>query len=131
MIWIAHNRTQKETNKCTQYYWIDEEKLMVKAFPSLRGYITGPFFINREINFVEKDNMLILSPKWLRIAHSVMFGTRTRYNFSFACKMIYYSVFESILIWWKRPELVFGTKARFSFLSHVKWYATHARPTKL
>ena len=130
MIWIAHNRTQKETNKCTQCYWIDEEKLMVKAFPSLRGYITGPFFINREINFVEKDNMLILSPKWLLISHSVS-CTRTRYNFSFACKMIYYSVFESILIWWKRPELVFGTKARFSFLSHVKWYATHARPTKL
>ena len=70
MIWIAHNRTQKETNKCTQYYWIDEEKLMVKAFPSLHGYISGSFFITRELNFVEKDKMLILSLKWIRIAHS-------------------------------------------------------------
>ena len=128
MIWIAHNRTQKETNKCTQYYWIDVENLLVKAFLSLHGYISGSFFITREINFEGKDNLLILSPKWIRIAHS---DTRTRYNFSFAWKMIYYSVCNRF--WYDKNALNSCLVQRLGlvFLSHVKWYATHARPTKL
>ena len=79
---------------------------MVKAFPSLHGYISGSFFITREINFVEKDNLLILSPKGIRIAHSESYVNPAR---------------NSCLV----------QRLNTFFLSHVKWYATHARPTKL
>ena len=53
---------------------------MVKAFPSLHGYISGSFFITREINFGEKDNLLILSPKGIRIAHGESYENSAKYK---------------------------------------------------
>ena len=138
MIWIAHNRTQNETKKCTHYYWIDEEKLMVKAFPSLHGYISGSFFITREIDFVEKDNMLIPSPKWIRIDHSA-----SHVNPATCLVQILGTFFLSHTKWYTTLYLnrfLYDKNALNSclvqrlglvFLSHVKWYATHALPTKL